>query len=153
MPLYTMGQRKGVEIGGTGPYYVAKTDYKTNTLYVVNDGHDKALYSDSLKTRNINWISGREPKMPLKCQAQIRYRHKDVDCVVKKKKAPDAQGKRRISYVVKFKEPQRAVTPGQSVVFYRSSRRTIPSTRDAHANENNEDELLGGGVIEVSNFE
>ncbi|MDD5291552.1 MAG: tRNA 2-thiouridine(34) synthase MnmA [Patescibacteria group bacterium] len=125
LPLYTIGQRRGVEIGGIGPFYVAKCDYKTNTLYVVKDGDDPALCNDKLVADNVNWIAGREPKLPLACEAVIRYRHKQVKCKIEKLKAENNRGR----YSVKFKKPQRAITPGQSVVFYRK------------------DEVLGGGVI------
>jgi tRNA-specific 2-thiouridylase len=123
LPLYTIGQRRGVEIGGTGPYYVAKLDYKTNTLYVVNNFDDPVLYSNELIARDVNWIAGTEPNWPLKCEAVIRYRHKPVKCVVTQ------ATKNKI--LVKFKEKQRAITPGQSVVFYSG------------------DEVLGGGIIEM----
>lgn len=135
LPLYTIGQRKGVEIGGTGPYYVAKFDYRKNILYVVNDAHDKALYSDHLVARNVSWISGQAPKMPFSCQAVIRYHHKPVKCTI----TPLIKGDggilkvnkrvRSENLLVKFSQPQRAITPGQSVVFY------------------NGDEVLGGGII------
>lgn len=121
LPLYTIGQRKGIEIGGVGPFYVAKLDHTTNTLYVVNDANHPAIYDDGLKALDVNWISGEKPELPLKCEAVIRYRHKPVKCTV-------AEGDG--GYAVKFDEPQRAVTPGQSVVFYDG------------------DEVLGGGLIE-----
>ncbi len=117
LPLYTIGQRKGVEIGGTGPYYAAKLDYKKNTLCVVSDGQDKRLYGDELTAKNASWIN--QPKA--KCQAVIRYRHKPVGCTLKKIN--------KTKYLVKFKKPQRAITPGQSVVFYDGR------------------EVLGGGII------
>ncbi len=120
LPLYTIGQRKGVEIGGTGPFYVVKLDYSTNALYVAKDGNDQSIFSDKLTAKKVNWISGEEPQLPLRCEAVIRYRHKPVKCVVTKK------GSR---YLVEFAEPQRAITPGQSVVFYKG------------------DEVLGGGII------
>jgi tRNA-specific 2-thiouridylase len=136
LPLYTIGQRRGIEIGGTGPYYAAGFDYKKNILYVVNNFDDPALYKDELITKDINWISGTAPKTPLKCEAVIRYRHKPVECEVASPPAPllirrgvskpSADGERCL---VKFKEPQRAITPGQSIVFYKG------------------DEVLGGGVI------
>ncbi|MFH0892720.1 MAG: tRNA 2-thiouridine(34) synthase MnmA [Candidatus Falkowbacteria bacterium] len=153
LPLYTLGQRRGVEIGGTGPYYVAGTDYKTNTLYVVSDANDPALFRDNFIVSEINWVSGFEPEMPLKCEAVIRYRHKAVGCEVASLPLPNTPpasaplrhppiirgGRGRgvpvaleggvKEYNVKLKEPQRAVTPGQSVVFYDG------------------DEVLGGGVI------
>jgi len=136
LPFYTIGQRRGVEIGGTGPYYVVEKDFKTNTLYVVEDGDDKSLYSDSLIAENVNWVLGVEPKLPLECEAVIRYRHKAISCKVVKLKSK--------KYKVEFEKPQRAVTSGQSVVFYKIRRAT---TNSAHLNENNEYEVLGGGVI------
>ncbi|MDO9399102.1 MAG: tRNA 2-thiouridine(34) synthase MnmA [bacterium] len=123
LPLYTIGQRKGVEIGGIGPFYVAKKDYKTNTLYVVNDNNDPALFSDQLIVNNINWISGQTPKFPFHCQAVIRYHHPAVECVISNLKNKEN------NLLVKFAQPQRAVTSGQSIVFY------------------NNNEMLGGGVI------
>lgn len=120
LPFYTIGQRRGIEIGGTGPYYAARLDYSTNTLYVVNDPSDPTLFSDYLFAKDVNWISGEEVD-DLKCEAVIRYRHKPVACSVLKQTDE--------SYKVLFEEAQRAVTPGQSVVFYSG------------------DELLGGGVI------
>ncbi len=121
LPLYTIGQRKGVEIGGTGPYYAAKMDYKTGVLYVTNNHADKILYSEKLSVKNPNWISGVEPKTPFKCQAVIRYGHKPEKCVVSK------SGKN--NFKVNFLKPQRAITPGQSVVFY------------------DKNKILGGGII------
>lgn len=120
LSLYTIGQRKGVEVGGKGPYYVSGFDYKKNILFVVNDSNNKSLYKDGLVAKHVNWISGQEPEKALRCEAVIRYRHAPVKCIVRKK------GR---SHEVAFNEPQRAVTPGQSVVFYRG------------------EELLGGGVI------
>jgi len=120
LPLYTIGQRKGIEIGGTGPYYAAEMDYKKNILYVVNKPNDKFLFKNKLIANNVNWLSETEPKLPLKCEAVIRYHHKPAECtVIKNKKI----------YQVKFKIPQRAVTPGQSVVFYKKN------------------QVLGGGII------
>jgi len=134
LPLYTIGQRRGVEIGGTGPYYVARTNYKTNTLYVVKDGDNPVLYSDKLITSDINWISGQKPKFPLICQAVIRYRHQAVKCTVIQPplNLPLSKGEKKsggVRYLVRFFEPQRAITPGQSAVFYQGN------------------EVLGGGII------
>lgn len=120
LPLYTVGQRKGIEIGGDGPYYAAKADYKNNILYVVNSFDDPRLFRDELMTKSISWLEGNGPKFPFSCQAVIRYHHPAVDCIIMQKKD---------SYLVKFKEPQRAITSGQSVVFYQDK------------------ELLGGGII------
>jgi len=121
LPLYTIGQRKGVEIGGKGPYYVVRGDKKDNVLYVTNKADDENLYEGSLEAEKVNWLSGQAPKFPFKCSAVIRYRHRPVDCVIKSAKGGGVS--------VSFSENQRAVTPGQSVVFYKG------------------DELLGGGII------
>ncbi|MEA3398236.1 MAG: tRNA 2-thiouridine(34) synthase MnmA, partial [Patescibacteria group bacterium] len=69
LPLYTIGQRRGIEIGGTGPYYAVRADNKANILYVADNANDPALFSDELIASELNWISGVEPKLPLKCKA------------------------------------------------------------------------------------
>jgi len=117
--FYTIGQRKGIGLPA-GPYYVLGKDMKKNILIV--DKNEKNLYKEELAVRNANWISGNKPKFPLKVTAKIRYRHKAVLAIVIKGANP---GTLRL----KFKKPQRAVTPGQSAVFYKGQ------------------ELLGGGVI------
>lgn len=121
LSFYTVGQRKGIEIGGRGPYYAAKMNYRTNTLFVTNDANDPLLCSNFLTAEKVNWVSGKEPKMPFDCEAVIRYRHRPVKCKV------DIKNENK--YIVKFSEPQRAITAGQSVVFYKGN------------------ELLGGGII------
>jgi len=120
LPLYTIGQRKGVEIGGVGPFYTAKMDYKKNILYVVNNCNDPILFKNNLIAKNVSWISNSVPKFPLKCEAVIRYRQKGVKCIINSKNS---------NILVKFNDPQRAITPGQSVVFYKGK------------------EVLGGGII------
>lgn len=122
LSLYTPGQRKGLEIGGIGPFYALKKDYKTNTLYAANDRDDPYFYTDELETRNVNWIS--QVDFPLECQAMIRYQGELVDCTVTKKQPDDG------CYRVKFDKKIRAITAGQSVVFYQG------------------EEALGGGVIQ-----
>ncbi|MDD4901029.1 MAG: tRNA 2-thiouridine(34) synthase MnmA [Patescibacteria group bacterium] len=122
LPLYTVGQRRGINIGGSGPFYAAKMDYKSNTLYVVKESDHPGLYSSSLIAGQVNWLAGVAPIAPLSCQAIIRYRQQPVQCVVTKIK--------RNIFQVKFARPQRAVMPGQSVVLCRGR------------------EVLGGGVIE-----
>jgi tRNA-specific 2-thiouridylase len=121
LSLYTIGQRRGVEIGGTGPYYAAKFDWKHNILYVVKNFNDPIFYQDRLIAKKVNWISGPEPKLPFTCTAVIRYRHPAVKCTILAKKPR--------GYEVVFKQAQRAITPGQSVVFYQGQ------------------EVLGGGII------
>lgn len=121
LPLYTIGQRKGIKISGTCPYYAAKMDYKTGILYATNDCGDKILYSRDLIAENVNWISGIKPKYRFQCDAVIRYGHKPEKCVVSK------CGKNH--FKVEFSKQQRAIAPGQSVVFYEKN------------------EILGGGII------
>ncbi|MFH0820107.1 MAG: tRNA 2-thiouridine(34) synthase MnmA [bacterium] len=120
LPLYTLGQRRAVKIGGIGPFYVVGRDFKKNQLIVTGKFDDSVLYSDKLLAGQVNWLAGESPKLPLKCRARVRYQQPLVDCLVSKK------GK---NYLVKFKQKLRAITPGQSVVFYKNK------------------EILGGGVI------
>jgi tRNA-uridine 2-sulfurtransferase len=120
LPFYTIGQRKGMELSG-GPYYVVKKDAKRNALIVASILKDSALWSKTLTAKNVNWISGKAPELPLKINAQIRYGHKAVSAAIAKIQ--------NAKYKIQFSQPQRAVTPGQSVVFYKVR------------------ELLGGGII------
>ncbi len=120
LALYTIGQRRGL-VDGTGPYYVAKFDYSRNILYVVKKLDEQALYKKELIAQKINWLNGSAPDKSLKCQAVIRYGHQPENCslsLLTKNK-----------YLVKFSSPQRAISPGQSIVFYDQER------------------VLGGGII------
>lgn len=122
LPLYTIGQRRGIEVGGSGPYYVSGFDYKKNILYVVKNFDDNTLYKKEMNLKDINWLNEKELKFPLSAEAVIRYRHKPVKCLIRyNKKNNTAQ--------VSFSRKQRAVTLGQSAVFF------------------NKKELLGGGII------
>jgi len=116
--FYTIGQRKGIGLPG-GPYYVLNKDLKKNLLIVTKN--EKDLYKKELIAKNVNWISGKTPKPPFKIKAKIRYRHKASPANIYHLK-PN-------TYHLVFGKPQRAITPGQSVVFYRG------------------EELLGGGII------
>lgn len=116
--FYTIGQRKGIGFS-KGPFYVLDKDIKKNTLIVTKN--EKDLYKKELIVKNVNWAS--EIKFPLKVMAKIRYRHKLASAIVDKNK-------------VIFAKPQRAITPGQSVVFY------LPRGKAGRGQE-----LLGGGVI------
>ena len=118
--FYTIGQRKGISIGGGPPYYVSSKDYSSNTLLVSRE-YDDELFCDNLVASNLNWITDR-PKLPFRGTAKIRYRQPDQKMVLEK---VDNDG----SISVEFKEPQRAITSGQSIVFYKG------------------DELIGGGII------
>lgn len=121
LPLFTIGQRHGLGIGGGKPYYVVKMDYGNHELIVTSDPEDKVLYRKSLIAEKVNWINSDRPLKPVKCKAAIRYRHKPEDAVVRIL----SDGKCK----VEFARPQRAVMAGQSVVFYKVN------------------EVLGGGVI------
>lgn len=117
---YTIGQREGLGLGGPDAYYVVKLISKTNTLVV---GQNEDLFSKELVATNINWINpGDKARLSKsKIGARIRHGHPIEDCKIKDL----GDGTLRIS----FKKPQRAVTPGQSIVFY------------------TQDEVLGGGII------
>ncbi len=123
---YTLGQRKGLGIGGSknklkSPWYVISKDLENNKL-IVSQGHDnKELYKTSLEGSNVNWISGEEP-LDKTLNAKIRYRMNDNPCKITKIKNSKIK--------VKFKKPQFAIAPGQSIVFY------------------NQDECLGGAIID-----
>jgi len=104
--FYTIGQRKGIGAHGK-PLWVARIDEKTNTIVA---GEDKDLYGDTLEAHGVNWISRSGLGKPLKVKAKIRYRHRSSDATV----SPLENG----NVTVKFEKPQRAITPGQAVVFY-----------------------------------
>ena len=123
---HTIGQRQGLGIGGLAahgesPWYVAGKDLERNVLLVVQGNDNPALFADSLYASELFWIRGEAPALPLRCTAKVRYRQPDQWCTVES----TADG-----FTVIFDEPQRAVTPGQSLVLYDG------------------DVCLGGGVIE-----
>jgi tRNA-specific 2-thiouridylase len=123
---YTIGQRQGLGIGGTkngseDPWYVAKKDLQRNVLIVAQGDHP-ALYEKGLRASQCHWISGKPPASDVTLRCKIRYRQDDQACQMTVT-APD-------SLTVTFPEPQRAVTPGQSIVFYQG------------------DICLGGAIIE-----
>jgi len=110
---YTLGQRKGLGIGGIGtgePWFVVDKDLKNNVLYVVQGEKHPALYSYGLLATGISWVSGRAKDLVFECTAKFRYRQPDQKVRVHMKDENSA--------VVVFHEKQRAVTPGQYVVFY-----------------------------------
>ncbi|WP_409529262.1 tRNA 2-thiouridine(34) synthase MnmA [Zwartia sp.] len=120
LSFYTLGQRKGLGIGGvkgrqhadgTGPvWYVARKDMARNTLYVV-EGHDHPwLLTQGLVAEQISWVSGKPPTSGLYA-AKTRYRQSDAACVLSVEK--DAR-----DFRLSFDAPQWAVTPGQSAVLY-----------------------------------
>ncbi len=124
---YTLGQRQGLGIGGSqggngDPWYVVGKDLDNNIL-IVAQGHDHPLLLRSeLTASQLNWIAGRPTSLPFRCMAKTRYRQADQACTMTELDTDRCH--------IHFEQPQRAITPGQSVVFYRG------------------DECLGGGVIE-----
>lgn len=127
LPFYTLGQRGGLHLGGVRggsgePWFVIGKEHGSNRL-VVHQGEHPALFSRRLRASKVHWIAGSAPEFPLRCFAKTRYRQPDQACVVR----PWTDG-----VEVEFAEAQRAVTPGQFVVFYQG------------------DECLGGATIEQS---
>lgn len=115
LAFYTIGQRKGIGIGGCRdseekPWFVAKKDIRTNTLWVVQ-GHDHPwLLGDHLFADSPSWISGHAPEAGSKLGVKTRYRQADCPATLA---LVDGE-----QFAVKFDEPQWAVTPGQSAVLY-----------------------------------
>jgi tRNA-specific 2-thiouridylase len=126
LSFYTLGQRKGIGIGGTKdgsgePWFVARKDMESNTLWIVQ-GHDHPwLLADRLSAIDASWVSGLPPAAGTRLAAKTRYRQADAECIVR-----SVDGDR---FELEFAEPQWAVTPGQSAVLYQG------------------DVSLGGGVI------
>ncbi|HLM84378.1 MAG TPA: tRNA 2-thiouridine(34) synthase MnmA [Candidatus Bathyarchaeia archaeon] len=118
LPFYTIGQRRGIEIGGTGPYFVIGKNGRKNELIVSND--PKKLLVKNFEINRVNWVN-RGVKFRLSAKVQIRYHAEKVSVIIESGKS----GK----YIVKTKKVLRAVTPGQSAVFYKGG------------------EVLGGGII------
>ena len=125
---FTLGQRNGLGIGGRrdaspSPWYVVGKDVAANVLYVAQGNENRWLESRRLAASELTWIAGTAPAHEFRCTAMTRYRQPAQACIV------TIEGD---SCEVRFDEPQRAVTPGQSVVFYDG------------------EECLGGGVIDRS---
>ncbi|MGN2246046.1 tRNA 2-thiouridine(34) synthase MnmA [Frateuria sp. GZRR35] len=111
---YTLGQRNGLGIGGrqgmrSEPWYVVGKDVAANVLYVAQGGENHWLQSKKLRAEAPTWVAGMAPATSFRCTAKTRYRQADQACEVQVSGA---------GLEVYFDEPQRAVTPGQSVVFY-----------------------------------
>ncbi len=120
---YTIGQRHGLGIGGSGePWFVVGKNLKDNILYVAQGFDNELLYSDAIIATNVNWVSDRKPNEPIACTAKFRYRQPDVPVTVEMIDETTAR--------VSFEQRVRAVTPGQAVVFY------------------NGEQCLGGGTID-----
>lgn len=116
---YTVGQRKGLGVSFGKPMYVIRIDAQNNTVVLGEAGEE---YSAGLIASDLNWIAFEKPDGPMQVRAKVRYSAKEADATI----TPLNDGFLRVD----FQTPQRAVTPGQSVVFY-----------DGEV-------VLGGGVIE-----
>ena len=126
---YTLGQRQGLELGGVRgaaekPWYVAAKDLQRNALIAVQHSDHPLLLADEIETEAVHWIASASPASPagvFECTVKLRYRQADQPCTVQV--CDDGRT------IIRTATPQRAVTPGQSAVFYRG------------------DACLGGGVI------
>lgn len=108
--FYTIGQRRGLAIGGPGEaWYVLDKDIPRNVVIVDQGEQHEGLFAPALTATDMHWIVD-EPVLPLRCTAKIRYRQDDVACTIE----PGEAGR----IWVAFDEPQRAITPRQSIVFY-----------------------------------
>jgi len=117
LPLYTIGQRRGIGQSG-GPYYVLEKNIKDNLLIVTKD--EKKIFKKDIFLEKVNWIFGHPPKLPIEVKAKVRYRQKEANAILSFSHK---------KYFLRFKKPQRAITPGQSAVFFVG------------------EEIIGGGII------
>jgi tRNA-specific 2-thiouridylase len=115
---YTIGQRKGLGIAHEKPLYVVQIERAKNQIIV---GEDDELEAIEFTAKGVNWISFDTPTEPVRAEVKIRYRHEPAPATIYA--MPDSHAK------IVFDEPQRAITPGQSTIFY------------------NGDEVVGGGWI------
>ncbi len=116
---FTVGQRRGLGLSSPHALYVVSINPDSHTVVV---GTNDDLSCQKLLASRVNWIAGGKLDEPIRVKAKIRYKHKEAEALV----TPFSPGK----VAVEFEKPQRAATPGQSVVFYRR------------------DEVLGGGIID-----
>ena len=112
---HTIGQRQGLGIGGVKgageqPWYVVGKDLERNVLLVAQGAHHPLLYATGLEATQTHWINSAAPADEFRCKAKTRYRQPDQDCTVRVLENGDLR--------VEFDEPQRAITPGQSLVLY-----------------------------------
>ena len=124
--FHTIGQRKGLGIGGlqqstAEPWYVYAKDLENNRLLVCQGVDNPLLYTDRLSCSQLHWVAGAAPEEVFNATAKVRYRQTDQRCHVTLTET---------GAEVVFDEPQRAITTGQSIVFYEDNR------------------CLGGGIID-----
>ena len=124
--FYTIGQRQGLGIGGikganNEPWYVIDKDNEQNIIYVAQGKDNAMLYTNHLRAGEIHWINNSPRQLPYQCKVKTRYRQADQDCIIRALEGDSAQ--------IEFLAPQKAITPGQYIVFYE------------------DDICLGGGII------
>ena len=116
--FYTIGQRKRMGIAVGEPLYVTAIDRERNAIIV---GREEDVYTDELMASQVNYIDSEGLTEPIKVKAKIRYSAQEAEAIL------TPAGKHRVQ--VRFIQPQRAITPGQAVVFYKK------------------DTVVGGGTI------
>jgi len=121
---YTVGQRRGIGIAGSEPLYVVNINAEKNEVVV---GSQDELLSTRFAAAGVNWVAFEKPGQPVRAEVRVRYRHAPAAATI-----TALEGDRDGRVEVTFDEPQRAITPGQATVFYRS------------------DEVVGGGWITKS---
>jgi tRNA-specific 2-thiouridylase len=119
--FYTIGQRHGLEVGGGLPYYVTGKDMKANKVYVTTDLQDEKLWNNTIRFTSAHWIN-REPDIKDKLMVRTRHRAKLLPVKILNKSSNS-------EWVADLNDEVRALTPGQSAVFYRGN------------------ECLGGGIV------
>ncbi|MCG2676586.1 tRNA 2-thiouridine(34) synthase MnmA [bacterium] len=131
--FYTIGQRRWLGVALGKPLYVVAIDNSKNVIVV---GSEKEILRDELIARDVNWIAIDGLKGSRRVKAKIRYQHREAEATV----TPLSKNRVR----VKFEKPQRAITPGQAVVFYDKPARRIRPSKAVGAGG---DIVLGGGWI------
>ena len=125
IPFYTIGQRRGLGLANGKPLYVVGIDFEKNAIIV---GEEREVYSDTFTVDSVNWIVSKGENASLTAQVKIRYNHPGAEALLCIKGEDEVE--------VKFKTPQKAITPGQAAVFY------------------DDEAVLGGGWIkEVKKFQ
>jgi tRNA-specific 2-thiouridylase len=124
--FHTLGQRKGLGLGGEGePWFVVAKRKEKNELVVARGSENPAMFSNDLIAKDLNWFAGEAPSRRFECTAKTRYRQIDIPVIV------EVLSDDGLEIKVNFKSPERAPTPGQYVVLYQG------------------DVCLGGGVIHM----
>ena len=107
IPFYTIGQRRGLGLAKGRPLYVVRVDREKNAIVV---GGEKEVYADTFIVDSLNWINFQRVTPPFSAQVKIRYNHPSSEALLSQR----GEG----ALEVKFKSPQKAITPGQAAVFY-----------------------------------